>query len=190
MGYFPKEERVFLGSKQRLMLALEVARKGVLEHAARALSWQEFEQFAEECLVGVGFRTERNVRVKGGGRAWQVDVVGFKGELLLAIDCKHWNTPSYPSRFKLATSHQRDATAHLLATLSEKMAQQDKERVSQGLAIILTLREPPAGISDDAVLVSIEKFPSFLASVTPYDETLPFISSPLSITENPMSQSR
>jgi hypothetical protein len=186
---FAREEHIFLSSKQRLMLALEVARNGMLENASRALSWQEFEQFTEECLVESGFRAERNVRVKGDGRAWQIDVVGFRGELLLAVDCKHWNTPGYLSRFELAADHQRQATSHLLSTLDEKTAQQDREGPRQGLAVILTLREPPARFSKDAALVSVEKLPSFLSGVTPYDENLPFISSSLAVVENPMSQS-
>jgi Holliday junction resolvase len=171
---------IFVGPKLRVNLALEVARAGRLRDAAQVLTWQEFEKFGEECLEEAGFRTERNVRVKGDGRAWQIDLVGIRGELVIAIDCKHWKTTSYISRFKLAAEHQRHATLHLLATLKER---------GQGLAVILTLREPPAQSSEDTVLVSVEKLPSFLGTVTPYDENLPFITSASSIVENPMSRS-
>ena len=172
---------ISVSPKLRVNLALEVARAGRLREAARVLTWQEFEKFGEECLEEAGFRAERNVRVKGEGRAWQIDLVGFRGELVIAIDCKHWNTPSYISRFKLAADHQRHATLHLLATVKEGR---------QGLAVILTLREPPAQFSEDTVLVSVEKLPSFLSGVTPYSENLPFMSSPLAVVENPMSQSQ
>ncbi len=171
---------ISVNPKLRINLALEVARAGRLREAAQVLTWQEFEKFGEECLEEAGFRTERNVRVKGEGRAWQIDLVGSRGELVISIDCKHWNTPSYISRFELAAEHQRHATLHLLATVKEGR---------QGLAVILTLREPPAQLSEDTVLVSVEKFPSFLGGVTPYDENLPFITSTSSIVENPMSQS-
>ncbi len=155
------------------------ARAGRLREAAQALTWQEFEKFGEQCLEEAGFRTERNVRVRGDGRAWQIDLVGFRGELIISIDCKHWNTPSYISRFKLAAEHQRHATLHLLATVKEGR---------QGLAVILTLRDPPAQLSKNTVLVSVEKFPNFLSGVTPYAENLPFMTSPLAVVENPMSQ--
>ena len=171
---------VLISSKLRVNLALEVARAGRLRDAAQVLTWQEFEKFGEECLEEAGFRTQRNVRVKGAGRAWQIDLVGFRGELIISIDCKHWNTPSYISRFRLAAEHQRHATLHLLATVKEGR---------QGLAVILTLREPPARLSEEAVLVSVEKFPSFLSDVTPYSENLPFMASPLVVVENPMSES-
>jgi len=170
---------ISISPKLRVNLALEIARAGRLREAAQALTWQEFEKFGEQCLEEAGFRTERNVRVRGDGRAWQIDLVGFRGELIISIDCKHWNTPSYISRFKLAAEHQRHATLHLLATVKEGR---------QGLAVILTLRDPPAQLSKNTVLVSVEKFPNFLSGVTPYAENLPFMTSPLAVVENPMSQ--
>ena len=171
----------------RIRLALDIARAGRLRDSARALTWQEFEKFAEECLEEAGFQTEKNVRVQRDGRAWQIDVVGFRGDLVVTMDCKHWNTPGYLSKFKLAAEHQRTATLHLLARPVEKTIQRDKER--QALPVILTLSEPRGQLSEGVVLVSVEKLPSFLSGVTPYDENLPFISSSLAVVENPMSQS-
>ena len=179
---------ISLSHRERVQVAMEVARQGKSNDVTRELSWQEFEKFAEECLREAGFQTEKNVRVKGDGRAWQIDVVGFRGDLVLTVDCKHWNTPGYFSRFKLAAEHQRTATLHLLARPVEKMIQGGKER--QALPLILTLSEPPVQSSEGVVLVSVEKLPSFLSGVTPYDENLPFIPSSLSLVENPMSQSK
>src|SRR2546425_3957829 len=134
----------------RIRLALDIARAGRLRDSARALTWQEFEKFAEECLEEAGFQTEKSVRVKGGGRAWQIDVVGFRGDLVLTIDCKHWNTPGYFSRFRLAAKHQRSATLHLLGRPVEKATQGDKDR--QALPLILILSEPPVQSSEGVVL--------------------------------------
>jgi hypothetical protein len=171
----------------RIQLALEIARTGPLREAAQALTWQEFERFAERCLEEAAYRTEKNVRVKGDGRSWQIDVVGFHGKLVLSIDCKHWNTPGNPSRFKLVADRQRTATFHLLTMLRERTNERDS--ALQALPLILTLSEPPAQFAEGAVLLSVEKLPGFLSGVTPYDENLPFITLPLSVVENPMSQS-
>jgi hypothetical protein len=179
---------ISLSPGSRIRLALDIARAGRLRDSARALTWQEFERFAEECLQEAGFQTEKNVRVKGNGRAWQIDVVGVRGDLVVTMDCKHWSTPGHLSRFRVAAEHQRTATLHLLARPVESMIQGDKER--HALPVILTLSEPPAQSSEGVVLVSVEKLPSFLSGVTPYDENLPFISSSLAVVENPMSQSR
>src|SRR2546425_6602966 len=178
---------ISLSPRFRISLALDIARAGRLRDSARTLTWQEFEKFAEECLKEAGFQTEKNVRVQGGDRAWQIDVVGIRGDLVLTIDCKHWNTPGYLARFRLAAEHQRTATRHLLARPAEKMIQVDKER--QALPVILTLSEPRGQFCEGVVLVSVEKLPSFLSDVAPYDENLPFMASPLGLVENPMSQS-
>ncbi|HEV2120152.1 MAG TPA: restriction endonuclease [Candidatus Bathyarchaeia archaeon] len=178
---------VSLNPRLRIQLALDVARSGRLRDAANVLTWQEFEKLTEECLKEAGFEAKRNVRVKGEGRAWQIDVVGLRGELVLAIDCKHWNTPGHLSRFKMPASHQRHAILHLLATLTNRMT--DRNTGLQALPVILTLREPPTQLSADAILVSADRFPNFLSAVTPYDEDLPFIASTPATVENPMSQS-
>ena len=171
----------------RLRLAMEIARLGYPEKAAKALTWQEFEGFAEDCLLESRFQTEKNVRVQGEGRAWQIDVLGIRGKLILAIDCKHWNTPAYISRFRLAADHQRQATVHLLRTIHNKKISGPEE--PSALPIILTLREPPTRFSWDTTFVSIEKLPRFLSDVTPYDEDLPFITSTSTVVQNPMNQS-
>jgi Restriction endonuclease len=181
------QTRVYLTPTSRLHMAMEIARKGHIDRAAKALTWREFEQFAEDCLVESGFQTEKNVRVKGDGRAWQIDVLGLRGELILAVDCKHWNSTGYLSRFKLAADHQRRATIHLHRVKSENETPGNQEL--QALAVILALREPPSQFTRDTVLISVEKFPRFLSEVTPYDENLPFVTSNSTLEENPMNQS-
>jgi hypothetical protein len=182
-----KNDWISLRQELRIQLAMEIARAGLLKGAARALTWQEFEKFAGECLEEAGFHSEKNVRVNGDGRAWQIDVVGFRGDLVLTMDCKRWNIPGYVSRFKLAAEHQKTATLHLLTMLKEEAILRHKEQ--QALPVILTLSEPPSQFSEGVALVSVERLASFLDNVTPYDENLPFLTLPLSIVENPMSQS-
>ena len=178
-GYFSLE------SKSRVQLALEVARVGRLRQAAKALTWQEFESFGAECLGEAGFRVEKNVRVKGEGRFWQIDLIGHRGDLVLAIDCKHWNTSGYESRLAPPADHQRKATIHFLRTLTLKTM--ESRRNVEALAVILTLLDPPARFLDNVAVVSVEQLPSFLSAVTPYDESLPLISTSGLLVENPMS---
>jgi hypothetical protein len=183
----PGGNSISLSPMLRIRLALGIARAGRLRDSARVLTWQEFEKFAEDCLEEAGFQTETNVRVRGDDRAWQIDVIGFRGDLVLSIDCKHWNSPGYLSRFRLAAEHQRNASRHFLAIVRDKTTQGG--RGPQILPVVLTLSEPPAQFVEGVALVPVEKLPSFLSGVTPYDENLPFITSPLSVVENPMSQS-
>jgi len=178
-------DQISVPSRSRVMLAMELARAGRLKKGAEALSWQEFVKFSRECLEEAGFRTRSNVRVRGQGRAWQIDVVGFRGDLVLTIDCKHWNTSGYLSRFKTPAKHAREATSHLVNNLGNDKEFKDKE--PSALPLILCLLEPPDRFLQGTLLTSVEKFPEFLASVAPYDLHLPFIHrSPVAV-ENPIS---
>lgn len=176
---------VCLESKSRVHIAFEVARSGRLKEAAKALSWQEFESFGAECLAEAGFRVEKNVRVKAEGRSWQIDLIGYRGDLVLTIDCKHWNTPSYEARLAPPAEHQRKATGHLLRTMANKKSERRKNL--QALAVILMLSDPPARFLENAAILSVEQLPGFLSAVTPYDDSLPLISTFDLLVENPMS---
>ena len=185
IGGLSEDETVSLNHAQRVLLALEVARAGRLKDSARSLTWQEFESFGGECLLEAGFRVEKNVRVKGGHRIWQIDLIGYRGDLVLTIDCKHWNSSGYGSRLEPQAKHQRLATAHFLKNLVTKAS--DQRGNLRGLAVILTLLDPPTRFLERAALVSVEQLPSFLNSVTPFDPTLPLMSASRLLVENPMS---
>jgi hypothetical protein len=162
-----------LNISSRFNLAFEAVRHGALQQVARALTWQEFEAFTEECLQTVGFETRKGIIVKDSSRRWQIDVIAKKGQMVLAIDCKHWETPGYDSKLNKAADHQRMAVCALI----QQMIQADEAGTEGliGLPVILTLYEPRQQLSGGAVAVSIEQFANFLDGVSPYSPELPFI---------------
>ncbi len=170
LGIANQDGEIALSARTRLKLAMGLARVGGLREAARALNWDEFEMLAEDCLFEAGYEAQRNVRVSDGTRGWQIDVVGLTAEMALCFDCKHWNSPSYPSKFTKAATHQTSATRILLRTIREK-----RGVTLAGLPILLTLFEPRRNLQDDVVLVPIQKLPDFLANLTLYSADLPFI---------------
>src|SRR5438105_14591405 len=103
-----------LTNSARFKLAVEAVRHGALQQVARALSWQEFEAFTEECLQTVGFDTRKGIIVKDDSRRWQIDVIAKKSRMILAIDCKHWESPGYESKLSNAAQHQRLAVQALI----------------------------------------------------------------------------
>ena len=169
-----EQETVSLTPEQRVLLAVEVARGGRLKDSAWSLTWQEFESFGKECLLEAGFSVDKNVRVNGDQRAWQIDLIGYRGDLVLTVDCKHWSSSVYESRLEPQAKHQRVATAHLLRTLVKKT--NDRGYNLQGLPVILTLLDPPTRFLERAALVSVEQLPSFLNTVAPFDPSLPLMS--------------
>jgi Restriction endonuclease len=162
-----------LNISTRFNLAFEAVRHGALQQVARALTWQEFEAFTEECLQTVGFETRKGIIVKDSSRRWQIDIIAKKGEMMLAVDCKHWETPGYDSKLKKAADHQRTAVGALIRQMIR--TQGVGEEGLLGLPVILTLYEPRQRLTGGAVAVSIEQFANFLEEVSPYSQGLPFI---------------
>ena len=170
---FEYQSGAHLSNSTRFQLAFEAARHGALQQVARALTWQEFEGFSEECMQSVGFDTQKGIIVKDDSRRWQIDVIAKKGPMILAVDCKHWESPGYDSKLSKAAEHQKLAVQALIRQMK---ARRDigREGVS-ALPIILTLFEPRSRLVDGVVIVSVEQFADFLERVSPYSPELPFI---------------
>ena len=162
-----------LTNSTRFKLAFEAVRHGGLQQVARALTWQEFEAFAAECLQTVGFDTQKGIIVKGGSRRWQIDLIAKKSRMILAIDCKHWESPSYESRLINAAEHQKLAVQALIQRMATK-EEFGRERVL-ALPMILTIFEPRSRMVDGVVVLSIEQLADFLEGVSPFSTELPFI---------------
>ena len=163
----------WLTNSSRFKLAFEAVRHGALQQVARVLTWQEFEAFSEECLQTVGFDTKKGVIVKDDQRRWQMDVIARKGSMILAVDCKHWESPGYLSKLNKAAEHQNLAVHAFLHQMATREEIDGKVRA---LPMILTLFEPRSRMVDGVVVVSVDQFADFLSGVSPYSSDLPFIS--------------
>jgi hypothetical protein len=175
---------VRLTNSARFKLAFEAVRHGGLQQVARALTWQEFEAFTQECLQTVGFDTKKGIIVKDDSRRWQIDVIAKKSPMILAIDCKHWESPGYESKLSNAAEHQKLA----LQVLIQRMAARGEVQREGLLALpmILTLFEPRTRIVGEVVVISIEQFADFLEGVSPFSRELPFIQAQ-SVTKSSIS---
>lgn len=162
-----------LSNSARFKLAFEAARHGALQQVARALSWQEFEAFTEECLQIGGFATQKGIVLRDDSRRWQIDVVAKKGPIILVIDCKHWETPGYGSKVKKAAEHQKQAAQALIKRMRTR-GEVGSERLL-ALPMILTLFEPRERLADGVAVVSVEQLADFLEGMSPFASELPFI---------------
>ena len=160
-------------SSTRFKLAIQAARLGALLQVVRALTWQEFEAFSEECLGTTGFSTRKGVVVKDDSRRWQIDVIAKKGSMILAVDCKHWESPGYNSKLIKAAEHQKLAVQALMQQMIVRGEIEGAEILA--LPIILTLFEPRSRVANGAVVVSVDQLADFLEGISPYSSELPFI---------------
>lgn len=169
-------------TETRLRLAREASQDGFLGEVAKTLDWREFELFTEQCLEEAGYKGQRNVRTKDRGRVREVDVVAARGKLVLCIDCKHWNAPSYPSKFNRVLEHQLEATQMFLRELSER-----ETGNFSGLPVVLTLLEPREKLRNGVVLLSIGQLSNFLEGLSEL-ENLPFVKAEAGVAENPIKE--
>ncbi len=185
LGVDLEEGQLTISTGDRLRLAIEVSRRGALGDVARALDWREFEMFTERCLAEAGYGVKRDIRVTDGTRSWQIDVLGLKAETALCFDCKHWSSPSYPSKLEKAAEHQAAATRSLLQNIWKT-----KSPHIYGLPIVLTLFDPRQRVRNGVVLLSIRQLPDFLGNLAVYSGDLPYITSKEGNAENPIKEPR
>jgi len=174
-----------LDSSARFNLASEAVRLGALQAVLRALTWQEFETFSEECLGRACFETQKGLIFIDGRRRWQVDIIATRGQIMLVLDCKHWESPNYSSKFYAAVRHQKQSLGPLVRHMKIRGLLGNHQDV-WALPVIITLFEPRVSVLDGVVLASVAQLGDFLEHVTPYDSDLPFILVP-HIVESPIS---
>jgi len=167
-------DRVIPQDNSRFRMAIAAVGFGGIRRIAEAMTWQEFEAFGLACLDSAGFQTWKGLIVKDRNRRWQIDLTGKRESMILSIDCKHWDSPSYTSKLSKAAEHQRLALPALVRHVTSKLG--FKNYSLWVLPVVLTLLDPRFRTLDGAALVSVEQLSDFLEHVTPYDSELPFVS--------------
>ena len=81
-----------LSISDRVGLTIALVKLGAsLEETVKYLSWQEFEFFTANILEENDFLTRIRYRFTFNKRRYEIDVVGVRFNLVLLIDCKHYN---------------------------------------------------------------------------------------------------
>jgi hypothetical protein len=107
-----KDGLIEVDTESRLKLALKATELGTdIQCISDFLRWQEFEAMAAWALELNGYATKKNVRFKGSGRRWEIDVVGCRKPLVVCIDCKHWHHGMHASTLNGVASAQTDRVA-------------------------------------------------------------------------------
>ncbi|MCD6114249.1 MAG: hypothetical protein J7J78_03005 [Thermoprotei archaeon] len=155
-------------------LAVEGLKLGLShESVATCLRWKDFEYYTSKILEAHGYYVYRGL--KGGlrGGRFEIDVLGYRGGLALAVDCKHWKR----SRLSLLKAH---AEAHISRV--EKLSYAIKARMvdigfrkGKILPVIVTLYEPYEKVFNGVPLVPIGEFNDFVLNVRRYVEELNLI---------------
>jgi len=135
-----------------------------IENISNTLGWKEFEEIVSEILAFNGFYTKRNFVFRTDKRKFEIDVLGLKEDLILAIDCKHWKKTWQRAAIINSVKAQIDRTI-ALTKLWPKL--EDKLNVlflegTHVLPIIVTLFETPLKSFKNVPIIPIYYFQNFL----------------------------
>ena len=161
-----------MNNSQRMALAEELIHAGSDPvKVSRVLEWQEFEDFANDTLLGNGFQCLKHFVFKSSLGRREIDILAWNDNFALAIDCKHWRRGMVGRRMGLAAKAQAERTS-ALANRPELLARA-KMRSVQGrtiIPLILTMGDVHYGTFEGVPIVPISKLVNFLYGVSPMDQ--------------------
>ena len=155
-----------LSEREKIDIIIKALEYGVEgERVSRYLEWTEFEKLVAKVLERAGYRTRWNVRIPRHRHRYQIDLLAYRGNLVLLIDCKHWKRPPPPSaEFKMVEAQERRLMA-LRSKLEEEVAGVEKTREIYLVPMVLSLYQPSRKILNGHLFASIGNLRSLLEYV-------------------------
>jgi len=163
------------GVFERLSLAVKAISLGVdSERLSKVLSWKEFESISAIALERNGYKVEKNVRFKGAGRRWEIDVVGFKRPLVLCVDCKHWGSTIATSSMRKIVMEQTERTRAFSEALPNIHRQSEcvKWNKAKFLPAIVTLFPGGFKFYEDVPVVPVLQIQDFIHQIPAFAGSL------------------
>jgi len=157
----------------RVLIAARAVGLGAdVERVSRYLSWQEFEQLIDYVLRVNGYATLKHHRVKAANRRYEIDIVGARSRIVVAIDCKHWQSSWKRSEIKRSATSQLErakalSTESNLRTLATSLDVELSGRLYV-VPVVATLKETAVKVHLGVPIVPAYKFARFLEEMPGY----------------------
>ncbi len=157
----------------RVLIAAKAVGLGAsVEGVSRHLSWQEFEQLIEYALNINGYATLKHHHLKAADRKCEIDVIGARGQIVVAVDCKHWSCAWKRSEIKKSAERQLErvralASQRNLRPLATRLGVEPSGRLCI-VPVVATLKETAVKVYSGVPIVPVYKFARFLEEVPGY----------------------
>jgi Holliday junction resolvase len=173
-----KGELLRVSREQRVSLALFAVSSGAeIESVIERMTWKDFESFVARVLTEndyacvESFRRRGNQSVKG----MEVDVIGVKGNTVIAVDAKMWGArPGKSSALMLAADRQRERTARLpdqFEKLSSKIPKM-RDGLYRVIPVLVTWLVESTEFQNGVPIVPIFQLNSFLLDLPVYEDMI------------------
>ncbi|MCS7113108.1 MAG: hypothetical protein RMJ00_01010 [Nitrososphaerota archaeon] len=138
-----------------------------LEDTASLLRWREFEYFTSMILSSLGFDTISSYRFRSSGRRWEIDVLGFREPIILAVDCKHMKRCYRSVLGEVVDRHKARVEAFAPTVRRSFHMIVKRWKTIRIVPIIVTLRRSGYTIIDGFPVVYISALRDFIDSALP-----------------------
>jgi hypothetical protein len=138
-----------------------------LEDAASLLRWREFESFTSMILSHLGFDTVLGYRFSFPDRRWEIDVLGFREPIVVAVDCKHVRRGYSGMLGRSIGMHKArvEAFAQTLRRSFHRIV--GGWRIIRVIPVIVTLKRSGYTLVDGVPVVHISALRDFIDSALP-----------------------
>ncbi|MCX8187521.1 MAG: restriction endonuclease [Nitrososphaeria archaeon] len=147
---------VELKEEEKIDIALKALEQGVDgERISRYLNWAEFEKLVARAFEKAGYQTKWNIRLTQRGRRHQIDLLAYRGHIVLLIDCKHWKRPPPPSATSRMVEIQERRLMALKNKIESRVKSDEKLREIYFIPMVLSLYQPSRKVVNGHVFASI-----------------------------------
>jgi hypothetical protein len=172
------ENSVIIDRTQRIDLAKIAVQKGAsIGEIVEFLTWKDFEGFVASILIANNYQCIESFRRRGNSlvRGMEIDVIGVKGSIIIAIDAKMWGIRiGKAAALKTAAEKQKKRTQELseeLEKLSLKISDL-RAREYQIFPVLVTWLVEEVEIHEGVPVVPIFKLNSFILDLDQYEDIM------------------
>ncbi len=175
-----KQESGFweINRSMRINVALRAVSRGAeIEDVVNFLTWKDFECFVANILIENHYKCVESFRKRGTpeARGLEIDVIGIKGNSIVAVDTKMWGVRTgKSSALKPAAEKQKERTKRLciiMPRLSERMGTIPNGTYSLK-PILITWMVEEVVFHGGVPIVPVFKLNSFLQDIAIYEDMI------------------
>lgn len=129
--------------------------------------WSTLEELVRALLREHGFTCRRSIYIKLAGRRYEVDLLAWKRDILLCIDCKRWARVRASALRQAALNQKRrcDAVARLIETCEMPCLSSAAE--VNVFPVVVSLHPAEKIVHEGVLMVSIYSFADIIRDISP-----------------------
>ncbi len=166
-----------VGREKRIEIAIAIVSKGgSIERTVNNLTWKDFEGLVAAILNENEFRCVESFRRRGDSsvRGMEIDVIGVRSRMIVAIDAKMWNIRGgKASALRGAAERQKQRAVEL----SEELERLDRKLSLESgtyhiFPVLVTWLVEDLTFHDGVPVVPVFKLNSFIVDLPLYEDTI------------------